>query len=39
VVNGKDYWVLFSNKGDLVKVGDRVDVVIGDFSATGLVVE
>jgi len=37
--NGKDYWVLFSNKGDLVKVGDRVDVVIGDFYASGLRVE
>jgi len=37
--NGKDYWVLFSNKGDLVKVGDRVDVVIGDFYASGLTVE
>jgi len=31
--------VLFSNKGDLVKVGDRVDVVIGDFYASGLRVE
>jgi hypothetical protein len=37
--NGKDYWVLFSNKGDLVKIGDRVDVVIGDFYASGLTVE
>ena len=37
--NGKDYWVLFSNKGNLVKVGDRVDVVIGDFSVSDLVVE
>jgi hypothetical protein len=35
----KDYWVLFSNKGELVKVGDRVDVAIGDFYATGLTVE
>lgn len=39
VEDGKDYWVLFSNKGDLVKVGDRVDVVIGDFSVSDLVVE
>ena len=39
VQNGKNYWVLFSNKGDLVKVGDRVDVVIGDFSVSDLVVE
>jgi hypothetical protein len=35
----KDYWVLFSNKGDLVRVGDRVDVVIGDFYASALTVE
>jgi hypothetical protein len=35
----KDYWVLFSNKGNLVKVGDRVDVAIGSFYATGLTVE
>ena len=35
----KDYWVLFSNKGELVKVGDRVDVAIGDFYATALTVE
>ena len=39
LANGKDYWVLFSNKRDLVKVGDRVDVVIGDFYASGLRVE
>lgn len=39
LVNGKDYWVLFSNKGDMVRVGDRVDVVIGDFYVNGLVVE
>jgi hypothetical protein len=38
VVNGKEYWVLFSNKGDYVKVGSRVDVVIGDFYASGLIV-
>lgn len=37
--NGKDYWVLFSNKGNLVRIGDRVDVVIGDFYASGLTVE
>jgi hypothetical protein len=38
IVNGKEYWVLFSNKGDYVKVGSRVDVVIGDFSVNGLTV-
>lgn len=36
---GKDYWILFSNKGNLVHVGDRVDVVIGDFYASALTVE
>ncbi len=36
---GKEYWVLFSNKGDVVKAGDRVDVLIGTFHADGLAVE
>jgi len=36
---GKSYWMAFSNKGRLVKRGDRVDVVIGSFRAQGLVVE
>jgi hypothetical protein len=35
---GKDYWMAFSNKGRLVKHGDRVTVVIGEFRAEGLVV-
>ena len=35
----KSYWMAFSNKGRLVKRGDRVDVVIGHFRADGLVVE
>lgn len=39
IAEGKDYWILFSNKGDLVKVGDRVDVIIGDFYANALTVE
>ena len=39
ITAGKDYWILFSNKGDLVKVGDRVDVIIGDFYANSLTVE
>jgi hypothetical protein len=38
VENGKEYWVLFSNKGNYVKVGSKVDVVIGDFYASGLTV-
>jgi len=33
------YWMAFSNKGRLVKRGDRVDVVIGQFRAEGLTVE
>ena len=36
---GKSYWMAFSNKGGLVKRGDRVSVVIGQFRADGLVVE
>ena len=36
---GKAYWMAFSNKGRLVKRGDRVSVVIGRFKADGLVVE
>jgi hypothetical protein len=36
---GMSYWMAFSNKGRLVKRGDRVDVVIGHFKAEGLVVE
>jgi hypothetical protein len=36
---GKSYWMAFSNKGRLVKRGDRVSVVIGKFRADGLVVD
>jgi hypothetical protein len=36
---GKNYWMAFSNKGRLVKRGDRVSVVIGQFRADGLVVD
>jgi hypothetical protein len=38
-VAGKEYWMVFSNKGSLVKPGDRVNVVIGSFHADGLLVE
>ena len=38
-VAGKEYWMVFSNKGDLVKDGDRVNVIIGSFHADGLLVE
>ena len=36
---GKAYWMVFSNKGRLVKRGDHVNVVIGSFRADGLVVD
>jgi len=36
---GRSYWMVFSNKGRLVKRGHRVNVVIGAFRANGLVVE
>lgn len=35
---GKSYWMVFSNKGSVVKPGDRVSVVIGKFRADGLYV-
>jgi hypothetical protein len=36
---GKTYWMAFSNKGRLVRPGDRISIVIGKFRADGLVVE
>jgi hypothetical protein len=36
---GVSYWMAFSNNGRRVKRGDRVNVVIGQFRANGLVVE
>lgn len=36
---GKSYWMAFSNKGRLVKRGDRVNIVIGQFHADGLMVD
>jgi hypothetical protein len=36
--NGHEYWMVFSNKGEVVKPGSRVDVVIGNFRAKGLIV-
>ncbi len=36
-VDGQEYWTVFSNKG-VVKPGSRVDVVIGNFRANGLIV-
>ena len=37
--SGKSYWMAFSNPGRTVKRGDRVNLVIGQFRAEGLVVE
>jgi hypothetical protein len=36
---GREYWMIFSNRGRFVKSGDRVDVNIGPFRANGLTVE
>jgi hypothetical protein len=36
---GRSYWIAFSNVGRLVRAGDRVNVVIGNFRADGLVVQ
>jgi hypothetical protein len=36
---GRAYWMAFSNKGRPVVRGDRVDVVIGRFKASNLVVD
>ena len=36
---GQEYWMVFSNKGNHVRPGDRVNVMIGTFHAEGLVVE
>jgi hypothetical protein len=33
---GKSYWMAFSNSGRLLKPGDRVDIVIGNFHAGSL---
>jgi hypothetical protein len=35
---GRVYWMFFANPGKLVKPGNRVSIVIGDFRASGLVV-
>jgi len=36
--NGREYWMVFSNKGNFVKPLSRVDVVIGTFRVNGLIV-
>jgi hypothetical protein len=36
---GQEYWMVFSNKGNLIKAGERVNVIIGVLHIDGLVVE
>ena len=36
---GREYWMVFSNKGDVVKAGERVSVVVGRFRVDGLRVD
>jgi hypothetical protein len=36
---GQEFWMVFSNKGHLIRPGERVNVMIGSFHAEGLVVE
>ena len=36
---GRIYWMFFGNAGNLVKAGDKVTVVIGEFRAEDLVIE
>jgi hypothetical protein len=36
---GKAYWMVFSNKGNFVKPGDRVNVIVGTYHIDGLMVE
>lgn len=37
--NNRIYWMFFGNAGNLVKAGDKVTVIIGDFVVKDLVVE
>jgi len=36
---GQEYWMVFSNKGNPIKAGDRVDVFVGSLHIDGLIVE
>jgi hypothetical protein len=36
---GQEYWVAFGNRGNVVKPGNLVDVVIGRVHVSGLIVE
>ena len=37
--NGREYWMVFTNIGRIVKPGDHVEIVIGTFRASELIVE
>jgi len=37
--DGRIYWMFFGNGGNLVKKGDKVTVVIGDYRVENLIVE
>jgi hypothetical protein len=37
--NGKSYWMVFSNKGYIVKPGHQVSIVVGHFRVDKLIVE
>jgi hypothetical protein len=37
--SGKTYWMVFSNKGNLVRPGDHVSVAVGKFRVDDLVVQ
>jgi hypothetical protein len=39
LATGKDYFMMFANEGRLVKKGERVTVIIGDFRAENVAVE
>ncbi|MFT0172807.1 hypothetical protein ACLKMY_28020 [Paraburkholderia mimosarum] len=36
---GQEYWMVFSNKGGVIKAGERVDVFVGTFHVDGLIVQ
>jgi hypothetical protein len=36
---GQEYWMVFSNKGNPIKAGDRVDVFVGSLHIDGLIVK
>ncbi len=36
---GREYWMVFSNKGGHVKPGNRVAIIIGSFRIDGLIVQ